>query len=490
MRLLIVVDQFDSGNNGTTISAQRFARALRERGHEVRVAAAGKPAEGKYALPRIHFLPLVDNIIKSQGMCFARPRRATLRAAMEWADVVHFMMPLPLEQVGRKMACQMNKPHTAAFHVQPENITSTLGLRRAKPVNEALYAWFRDSFYNHFTHVHCPSEFIAGQLRAHGYTARLHVISNGVDDCFYPRREEKQGPLAGKYVVLMIGRFSEEKRQEVLLQAVRESRHAKQIQLVLAGQGPREKHLRKLGERLPNPPIMGFYSTRQLCRLMAMTDLYVHTAVAEIEAIACLEAVASGLVPVIADSPLSATPQFALDGRSLFPADDAAALARKIDYWLENGAEREAMGRRYAESAARYRLASSAQKAEEMFQLAFALARGCRSAARHARAQLGVCLRARRGAGGVLARLPRAVWLSHHGGKAAGAEGAARRRGGGVQPCACAGLCDDEPCPAGKARVGAEPAGEFQYPGGRAPGAPSGRAGGACVARRLPPFIP
>ena len=85
---------------------------------------------------------------------------------------------------------------------------------------------------------------------------------------------------------------------------------------------------------------------------------------------------ASGLVPVIADSPLSATPQFALDGRSLFPADDAAALARKIDYWLENGAEREAMGRRYAESAARYRLASSAQKAEEMFHEAIAEARG------------------------------------------------------------------------------------------------------------------
>ena len=194
MRLLIVVDQFDSGNNGTTISAQRFARALHERGHEVRVAAAGKPTEGKYALPRIHFLPLVDNIIKSQGMCFARPRRATLRAAMEWADVVHFMMPLPLEQVGRKMACQMNKPHTAAFHVQPENITSTLGLRRAKPVNEALYAWFRDSFYNHFTHVHCPSEFIAGQLRAHGYTARLHVISNGVDDCLLPPQGGEAGP--------------------------------------------------------------------------------------------------------------------------------------------------------------------------------------------------------------------------------------------------------------------------------------------------------
>ena len=34
------------------------------------------------------------------------------------------------------------------------------------------------------------------------------------------------------------------------------------------------------------------------------------------------------------------------------------------------------MGRRYAESAARYRLASSAQKAEEMFHEAIAEARG------------------------------------------------------------------------------------------------------------------
>ena len=53
---------------------------------------------------------------------------------------------------------------------------------------------------------------------------------------------------------------------------------------------------------------------------------------AEIEAIACIEAFSCGLVPVIAGSEQSATPQFALDERSLFNAgrphkeSDACAL--------------------------------------------------------------------------------------------------------------------------------------------------------------------
>lgn len=61
---------------------------------------------------------------------------------------------------------------------------------------------------------------------------------------------------------------------------------------------------------------------------------------AEIEAISCMEAFASGLVPVIANSAKSATPQFALDERSLFTAGDSGDLTQKIDYWLEHEDER------------------------------------------------------------------------------------------------------------------------------------------------------
>lgn len=51
MRVLFVVDQYLHSNNGTTITARRFARELMARGHEVRVACqADAPAPGNAAL--------------------------------------------------------------------------------------------------------------------------------------------------------------------------------------------------------------------------------------------------------------------------------------------------------------------------------------------------------------------------------------------------------------------------------------------------------
>ena len=50
--------------------------------------------------------------------------------------------------------------HADQFHVQPENITSTIHLGKNKKANELLYEWFRDDFYNEFTHIHCPSPFV------------------------------------------------------------------------------------------------------------------------------------------------------------------------------------------------------------------------------------------------------------------------------------------------------------------------------------------
>ena len=35
MKIVLVIDQFDDANNGTTISARRFAQALRDHGNEV-----------------------------------------------------------------------------------------------------------------------------------------------------------------------------------------------------------------------------------------------------------------------------------------------------------------------------------------------------------------------------------------------------------------------------------------------------------------------
>ncbi len=370
MKILLIIDQFDNANNGTTISAKRFAEVLKRHGNEVRVVSTGAQGEDKYAVKEIPLPPIANQIVKNQGMAFARPERATLEEAIAWADVVHFLLPLFLSMKGLKIAQEQKVPHTAAFHMQPENITYTLKMGRSNYINNAIYHFLRDHFYNSFTHIHCPSNFIASQLREHGYTAQLHVISNGVDGDFVYRKLPKPPQLQGKFVILMIGRLSNEKRQDVLIDAVKRSRHAADIQLVLAGKGPNLNKYRRLSADLHNPIQIGFYNKQQLMDLIASSDLYVHAADAEIEAISCIEAFSSGLVPIISNSPKSATPQFALDQRSLFESGNSVDLADKIDYWIEHPQERSEMEHVYSERGKNYNIDTCVSQIEEMFRLA------------------------------------------------------------------------------------------------------------------------
>lgn len=368
MKILIVIDQFDDANNGTTISAKRFAEGLINLGHEVYVVSTGKPNENKYVVKKMPLPIIVSKIIKSQGMTFALPNKDILREAISKVDVVHFYMPFVLSHQALKIAEELDVPHTAAFHVQPENITYTIALGNNTKVNDRIYDFFRDKFFNRFTHIHCPSNFIANELIKHGYTAKMHVISNGVGEDFKYRKNDKKEEFKDKFVITMIGRLSNEKRQDLIFEAIKKSKYNDRIQLVLAGKGPKLNKYKQLGEKLVNKPVIDFFDKEHLLELLGMTDLYIHSADAEIEAISCIEAFACGIVPIIANSKRSATPQFALDDRSLFEAGNSDDLAKKIDYWIEHDDERKEMEYKYAEHAENYRIEKSMKKIEGMFE--------------------------------------------------------------------------------------------------------------------------
>lgn len=365
MTIVIVIDTLQL-NNGTTMTAYRFANMLRATGHTVKFVSTDPEEPDKYTVPE-RYCPMVTPIARKQGIIFARSNKAVFRRAFQGADVIHLMMPFPFEHSAMEVAREMGIPCSTAFHVQPENIMYITHTDAIPRMNEAVYKFFYQAFYKNFHHIHCPSKFIAGRLKQNGYNAKLYVISNGVDDIFQPPAE-KPAVHDDLFRILMIGRLSPEKRQNVLVKAVSLSRHRDKIQLYLAGKGPREEALRSLGRTLPHPPVIGFYSQEKLLQLIHTCDLYVHASVVEIEAISCMESFACGLVPIICDAPQSATRQFALDERSLFPPDDAHALAAKIDYWIEHPEERAEMSRKYAEEGNEYRVSRSVEKAEEMFR--------------------------------------------------------------------------------------------------------------------------
>ena len=374
MKILFVTDQYYHSNNGTTISSRRFAQVLRSHGHQVRIASCGIPedleeGEVAYLMGKIK-VPVFDGLITAQGMTLAKINYPVMEEAVKWADIVHFLMPFPFSKHTLEICKRTNTPYTAAFHVQPENISYQIKMGKSRIINDVIYVWMKNYFYKYVKHIHCPSRFIAKELINHDFHNTIHVISNGIDPDFKYEKHPKRPEFEGKFVILSVGRYSPEKKQEVLLEAVRRSKYKAEIQVVLAGQGPNEKALYNLGKKLVNPPVMNFYTKEGLLDIMAESDLYVHCAVAEIEAMACMEAFARGLVPVIADSEKSATPQFALTRNCLFAPDDPKNLAKHIDYFIEHERERKILEKRYAESAKAYSLEKCVTMAEDMFRTA------------------------------------------------------------------------------------------------------------------------
>lgn len=366
MKIVLVIDIYDLMTNGTVMTAYRFVEGLRKRGHEVRVVATGAKGEGCYEV-RERYIPLVTEVSRLQQIRFGKPETPILTNAFSGADIIHFYLPFKLEKKGRKIAEIMDIPATAAFHLQPENITYNSGLKHSRIMPKILYAGFKNTFYKHFEHIHCPSKFIADQMRKHGYQSKLHVISNGVGAEFCPDPGHKKAE--DRFNILMIGRYANEKRQDVLIKAIAQSKYKDKIYLTLAGKGPNFNRLSRIADKyLPDRVRFGFFKKEELIEVIRSSHLYVHAADIEIEAIACLEAIACGTVPVISNSDKSATPQFALDDRSLFKAGSVKSLAEKIDYWIEHPEERERMSEVYAQSAKVYSLDYSLDKAEEMFR--------------------------------------------------------------------------------------------------------------------------
>ena len=96
MRILFVIDTYDTNNNGTSISAQRFAEELRRRGHEVKILTSGEPGEDRFALPT-YKMPIFQPLMDKHNFNFAYSEKKTIREAVEWADIIHCFLPFAIE---------------------------------------------------------------------------------------------------------------------------------------------------------------------------------------------------------------------------------------------------------------------------------------------------------------------------------------------------------------------------------------------------------
>lgn len=365
MIITIVCDVLGQENNGTTIAAMNLIRYLESQNHTVKILCSQQenPDNNFYMVESRDFW-IFNDYVKKNGVSLAKPDEDIIAKAIDGSDIVHIMLPFALGRKSAEYAYSKHIPVTAGFHVMAENFSSHIFMKNSSIVNRLTYAHF-EKMYKYCSAIHYPTQYLRDLFEKMYGKTNGYVISNGVNSIFKPIPHEFD--LNNKITILYSGRYSKEKCQSVLIKAIDQSKYKNKIELILAGTGPMKGALEKLAKKKNVNAQFNFYAREEMVKVINTAYLYVHAADIEAEGISCLEAISCGVVPIICNSPKSATKFYALDERSLYKKNDYKELAKKIDYWIDNPSLREEASKKYIEmSKEKFDQTACMKKMEEM----------------------------------------------------------------------------------------------------------------------------
>ncbi|AGA90209.1 glycosyltransferase [Thioflavicoccus mobilis 8321] len=222
--------------------------------------------------------------------------------------------------------------------------TVSVNLSDRGGVERLLQRWSIRHLYPHADGVIVPSQGVADDLTH--YTGlphdQIHVVRSPIvtpqldvlaaAPCDHPWLASDQPP-----VILGVGELSYRKDFATLVRAVARVRRKRECRLIILGRGRRQAELQALAEQLgigsdmhlpgftPNP-----YSFMSRAAVFVLSSRWEGMPVALVEALAC------GTPAVATDCP-SGPAELLGDGDcgSLVSIGDEAAMATKIDHWLE-----------------------------------------------------------------------------------------------------------------------------------------------------------
>lgn len=199
-----------------------------------------------------------------------------------------------------------------------------------------------------FDTVVCANNQLATRLVAGGI-ANTETIAMGVEPglfspshrCPELRREALAalGLPADGILLLAIGRFSAEKRWEVVLRAAGECGRKLPVGLLLVGDGSKRQKLQMVAEQYGNVAVLPAVTDRpELARLLASADALVHGCEAETFCLVAAEARASG-IPLIIPDRGAAVDQLIDGAGTTFTAGREVSLEQAIARFIDRGPE-------------------------------------------------------------------------------------------------------------------------------------------------------
>lgn len=344
LTIVVAADTFAPDVNGAARFAERLSAGLAGRGHDVHVvtpsvthAQHGVFTEQIEGAPlTVHRLP-ARRYLPHDWLRFVWPwmmKHHARRILSEVKpDVVHSQSHIIIGRGLTRIANQRGVPVIATNHVMAENIIDHTTLPPL--LDKALLKLAWDDAKRTFdmsravtTPTRRAAEFLERTIGISG----VIPISCGIDKRNYTPNLAARTPKK----VLFVGRLTTEKHVEVTLKAIAQLVPALDITFDIVGGGDQrrnlEQHVHSLGldDRVN---FLGRIDEEELRAAYAAADIFAIASIAELQSIATMEAMASGL-PIVAANAV-ALPHLVHDGENgyLFEpgnVDDLAAKLRQV----------------------------------------------------------------------------------------------------------------------------------------------------------------
>ena len=341
LTVLIGADTFAPHVNGAARFAERLAAGLVGRGHDVHVLApsATHSQHGTFTetiedqpmmlhrLPAWRYLPhdWLTFVLPWMSKHYARRALDAVKP-----DVVHIQSHIV---IGRGLAREARKrgiPIIATNHVMAENILDFTTLPHALNQVMLKLAWADAKRTFDLTRaVTTPTQKAANFLESTIDITGVIPISCGIDRSNYtpdltPRHANR---------ILFVGRLTTEKHIDVLLKAVAMLDPKLDVHVDLVGGGDQRKNLDALTYSLGLDARVTFHGhapEEELRALYSRASVFAIASIAELQSIATMEAMASGL-PIVAANAV-ALPHLVQDGQNgyLFEPGNAEEMAARL----------------------------------------------------------------------------------------------------------------------------------------------------------------
>lgn len=355
MRILLITDMYPPMIGGVPTITHELALDLSRRGHQVWVIAPNEQArtvrESARNLHVHRFASFEWPTYESLRIAFLPVAQISALIRQIQPDIIHIHSLLMLGQIGRMLGASLGIPVIGTNHYLPLNLSATLHASAlSKPFNALTYRYMV-SFFNHCDIVTAPTATAIDLLKSQGLRAPAQVISNGIRLSKFTDIKRDSAFLrtlrlpAEKPLLLHVSRLSKEKRVDVVIESMRHI--SRPAHLVIAGDGPERQRLAQqtrdlgLNDRVT---FSGPLSSATLAKLYTASSLFLIASEGELQSIATMDAMLSGL-PVVAANAV-ALPELVHNGRNgaLFTPGDSVACAAAVNRILADKRLRERMG--------------------------------------------------------------------------------------------------------------------------------------------------